>query len=372
MQLTCLSLQNFRNYEELCLSWDPGLNLILGKNGEGKTSLLEAIYLLATARSWKAGRDSEMIRWGADRSRVSGRVARERQNDVDIEIILSRSEKKHVAVNTIRQARLASFLGRVNVVLIEPHDTNVVRGEPSERRKFLNLEISQLQPQYCHLLVGYRRVLEQRNRLLKEMDRKYAGDGVLGVLDEQLVRYGSRILERRLRFVRQIGEKAVELHSRVTDEKEVLALRYESSIDLGRDESADGLAQAFDRSLKQVRGEEIRRRMTLVGPQRDDLLFTVNGVDARVYGSQGQQRTIALSLRLAELLLMEETAGEPPIVLLDDVMTDLDEERRSHVFAMTRDRCQTFLTAVSAKVFDAEFIAGAKVFHVTEGRVTAA
>ena len=370
MRITQLNLYNFRNYAELSIAPGPGLNVLLGRNAQGKTSLLEAIYLIAIARSWRAGRDSELIHWGTEHARVSAEVAREQQNDIEIEVALSRSEKKRIAINTVRQTKLADLVGQANVLLIEPHDEEIVRGDPRARRRFLNLEISQVQPLYCHLLVSYRKVLEQRNRLLRDLQGRGARDGVLDAWDEQFVNYGSKILDRRLAFVRQIADLARVIHAQITDGSEQLETKYASSTDLDGATTTAELSERLCSRLKKLRGEEIKRGMTLVGPQRDDLVFTVNGADARTYGSHGQQRTIALSLRLAELEVMEETAKEPPIVLLDDVMTDLDEERRAHVFEMTRARCQTFITATTRRVFDPEFLTGSRIYSVSEGRVT--
>ena len=346
------------------------MNILIGKNAQGKTSLLEAIYLLATSRSWRVVKDAELINWDAEETKVSAEIKRAKQNDVEITIAIGRTEKKRILINTIRQTRLADLMGQVNVVLIEPHDGDIIRGDPSHRRKFLNLEISQVQPQYCHLLVSYRKILEQRNRLLKDLQVRHTGDGVLDVWDEQLVGYGSKIIERRLSFVKQIEQIAKRIHSQVTDGAETLEIRYSSSVELNKAETADAIAEKLRDKLRNMRNEEVRRGITLVGPQRDDLIFTVNGVDARVYGSQGQQRTIALSLRLAEVEVMEEGAKEPPVVLLDDVMTDLDEERRNHIFEMIRDRCQTFITTANRRVLDADLLAAAEVFHISGGKVT--
>ena len=371
MHIKKLTLHNFRNYADLSIEPEPRLNVLIGRNAQGKTSFLEAIYLIGLARSWKAGRDSELVRWECDQARVWAEVVRENQNDISVEVIIGRSEKKHISINTIRQTRLADLMGQVNVLLIEPYDVDIVRGEPSHRRRFMNLEISQVQPLYCHLLVNYRKVLEQRNRLLKDLQARGSRDGVMDVLNEQLVNYGSRILDRRLSFVSRIAGLARDIHSRITDGSEVLETKYHSRTNPGGGDTPDQLAERLRARLEEVRDEEIRRGITLVGPQRDDLVFTVNGVDARVYGSQGQQRTIALSLRLAELELMHETAKEPPIVLLDDVMTDLDEERRKHVFGMTQGRCQVFVTAPSKRAFEPEFLSAGKVYRVAEGQVKA-
>lgn len=370
MQIHSLSLQNFRCYAELAVLPGEGLNILAGKNAQGKSSILEAIYLLGTARSWRAGRDSEMIRWESDHAYVRGEIVRREQNDIEIEVSIGRVEKKQVRINTIRQTRMAEVLGQVNVLFIGPQDLEIVAGEPSERRKFLNLEISQIQPQYCHLLVNYRKVLDQRNRLLRDLAGLGTGDGVLEVLNEQLILYGSQILERRLSFLARAADLARVIHSKLTDAAEKLAIEYKPSIGHIDGTSAAEIAERFREKLGEVRSEELRRGMTLAGPQRDEVTFTANGIDIRTYGSQGQQRTVALSLRLAELEMMEETAQEPPIVLLDDVMTDLDEERRTHVFEMTIGRCQTFATTASLRFFEEEFIQAGKLFEVGKGEVT--
>lgn len=371
MYISHLELHNFRNYSELSVTPGPGLNILIGKNAQGKTSLLEAIYMLAVSRSWRTVKDEEVIKWDAEYAKVSAEVTRQEQNDVEISVLISRTEKKKILINTIRQTKLADLMGQVNVVLIEPLDAEIVRGDPSRRRKFMNLEISQVQPQYCHLLVNYRKVLEQRNRLLRDMQGRGTGDGVLDVWNEQLIRYGSKILERRLVFIKRITDLARGIHSQITDGAENLDIKYVSAIEFEGTESGENIAEKLTAKLNEKRLEEIRRGVTLVGPQRDDLIFTINNVDARVYGSQGQQRTISLSLRLAEMELMEEAAKEPPIVLLDDVMTDLDEDRRAHIFQMTLGRCQIFVTAASERVFDPDFIAAGKKFKVSGGKVTA-
>lgn len=371
MHVKNLTLHNFRDYADLEFTPGSGLNILFGRNAQGKTSLLEAIYILATSRSWRAGRDYELVRWETPISRIWSEIERDAQNDVEIEITFGRTEKKRVSLNTVRKSRLSDFLGHVNVVLIEPHDVDIVRGEPSGRRRFINLELSQIQPQYCHLMANYRRILDQRNQLLKNIQQGRGADALLHVLTEQLVTCGSGIVERRLRFLQRIGETGRRLHGEITEGEEDLSIEYRSSI---CPESGDGnsgeIAEKFMSVLNKKRDEEIRRGVTLAGPQRDDLAFKINGIDSRVYGSQGQQRTIALSLRLAELEVMEDLASEPPIVLLDDVMTDLDEGRRQHVFRLTNGRCQTFITAASRNSFDGCFLSSGKVFGVEKGTVT--
>lgn len=371
MHVSRLSLHNFRNYTELSIRPEQGMNVLLGRNAQGKTGILEAIYVSATTRSWRAGKDAEMVRWGTDEARISTEVMREAQNDIDIEVVLHRTEKKQISVNTVRQTKVADLIGQVKVLLIEPEDGEIVRGDPSARRKFLNLEISQVQPIYCHLLVSYRKVLEQRNRHLKDIQKTGRDAGVLEILNEQLVNYGSQIIERRLAFVYHIADLSRVIHAQITDSAEQLEVRYSSGTNLEGVTTAAEIADRLRARLAEVREHELRRGVTLAGPQRDDLIFLVNGMDARTYGSHGQQRTIALSLRLAELDVMEEAAKEPPIVLLDDVMTDLDEERRAHIFEMTYGRCQTFITAPSERAFGPEMLSGARIYRVDHGQVIA-
>ncbi len=369
MHITQLIVRNFRNYAEAIFCPDSSFNILVGKNAQGKTSLLEAIYLLAMARSWRAGRDCEMIRWDADFASVSGKVAREKRNDIEIEVLLSRSEKKHITINTIRQNRLADVVGQLNIVFISPRDAEIIRSEPSERRKFLNLEISQIQPQYCHLLVGYRRVLQQRNKLLKDLEKRNACDGLLSILNEQLVQYGSGILERRLAFVEKLAKVAEIVHSQLTDSKELLEIRYISSIGAGDLRSASDIEALFKKTLESHRSEEIKRGVSLFGPHRDDLSIMINGIDARTFASHGQQRTIALSMRLAELELIEEVVKETPILLVDDVMTDLDEERREHVLSAILGGRQSFVTTTTLSLFEDKILERAKIFSVSDGEV---
>lgn len=369
MHIESLSLQNFRCYEELTFRPGQGLNIFSGKNAQGKSSLLEAVYLLATGRSWRAGRDTEMIRWESECARVRGGVARREQNDIEIDVSIGRVEKKQIRVNTVRLTKISELLGQANALFIGPQDLEIAAGEPSVRRRFLNLEISQIQPQYCHLFASYRKVLEQRNTHLRDLSRRRVCDGVLDALDEQLVLYGSQIIERRLAFLERASELARGIHARLTDGGERLEIEYRPSIGRTGGRSQAEISERFAEKLAEVRAEELRRGVTLAGPQRDDMLISANDVDVRTYGSQGQQRTAALSLRLAELEMMEEAAGEPPIVLLDDVMTDLDEERRAHVFEMTVGRCQTLATTASLRFLGEDLVKAGTVFEVAGGGV---
>ncbi|GIV21821.1 MAG: DNA replication and repair protein RecF [Armatimonadota bacterium] len=371
MRLLELLLTNFRNYESLHLQPDAGLNLITGENAQGKTNLLEAIYLLATGRSLRAGRDEELIRWGTEEATVRAHIQRERLLDVRVEVTLSRSQSRVVKVDG-QTYRAATALGQFNVVLFSAMDLEVVRGQPADRRRYLDVEIGMLSPAYARALAGYRRALEQRNRLLKAIRE---GGGVitpstielLEAWDEQLVRYGSGVMIARERFISALRPLAQAAHSELSEGREQLDIRYAPAVE-GQGER-EQTAESFRQQLHQMRAEELRRGTTLVGPQRDDLLLLVDGKEARTYASQGQQRTVMLSLKRAEFELVVQERQEPPIVLLDDVMSDLDDRRRTQLLQMALRGAQAFITATSAETFPQEIFRAARMYRVESGRI---
>jgi len=403
MRIRRLHLTDFRNYVELTLEPAEGLNILYGKNAQGKTNVLEAIALLATTRSMRAGRDSQMIRAGAEQAHVHAEVVREREGEVELFLTLFQTDRKSVQINHLKRERVLDLLGQFNAVFFGASELAIVSGEPADRRHFLNMEISQISPRYVYDLGHYRRVLEQRNRLLRDLRemRLSRKDSGLEVWNEQLVRYGASLIRRRLFYIERLIPLVAQIHEELSEGKERLELRYQPGIDLTPDTAlriqeagaSIGLAAAetpaekvspftvvydaeekqfrnlFERHLQQVLEEELRRGTTLIGPQRDDLVFLINGVDARIYGSQGQQRTVALSLKLAEFCLMESFVGEPPVMLLDDVMSDLDDVRRRRLLKWIQGRCQTFLTCTNLRSFPKEVLQEAAVFQVRAGTV---
>lgn len=370
MILHHLSLLEFRNYAALQQEFSPALNVVVGPNAQGKSNLLEAVYLLATSKSMRGSKDVDLIRWDHPSSLVSGRILREKANDLDLEVALSRTEKKSLVVNTVRVTRAMEFIGQLKAVSFSISDLEVVRGEPSRRRRFLDLEISQLSPSYCHALSCYRKVLEQRNRLLKLMrDRSLRAsvEDNLAAWNEQLIAYGGKIMERRRQFLQALQTHAQPIHATLTEGQERLSVVYEPSFRMPDDPEA--IAEAYRAALRDVREEERRRQVTVVGPHRDDLTFLVNGRDVRVYGSQGQQRSVALSVKLAEVELMRELSGEFPVCLLDDVFSELDARRRAHLFDVTLNRCQTFLSTTDVELLPAEVLKQADLFHARAGEL---
>ena len=370
MILRHLSLQQYRNYPTFQQEFSPALNVLTGANAQGKSNLLEAVYLLATSKSMRGNRDEELIRWDAPAAVVGGEVLRTKTSDVDLEVALSRTEKKSLVVNTQRVQRMMDFVGQLKAVSFSASDLEVVRGEPSRRRRFLDLEISQLYPSYCHALACYRKVLEQRNRLLKmTRDRSLRTnvEDTLGAWTEQLVNYGSRLVERRRQFLSQLQEFAHPIHSLLTGQGERLTAAYRPSFKVSSE--LEEIQEMFREALSHVREEEFRRQVTLVGPHRDDVTLLVNGHDVRTFGSQGQQRTAALSLKLAEVELMRDLTGESPVCLLDDVFSELGARRRAHIFDVTLDNCQTFLSTTDLELVPKEIAGRGTHFEIHDGGV---
>lgn len=370
MYVSTLNLTNFRNYEKLHFEPVSRVNVLFGRNAQGKSAILEAIYLLATSKSHRTWRDVDLIKIGEDVCRVCGEVRREMREDVTLEVILSRSEGKSVRINRVKHSKISDLIGQLNAVIFSSADIEMVRGEPLLRRRFLNLEISQLSPQYAYSLARYKRVLDQRNAMLRELKLAGGSSGPLEVWDTQLVQYGATVVFRRREFVERLGKIAGNIHSLLTDGAESLSVVYKPGVELGPAESEGEIAEAIRAALAARREADIARGTTGVGPHRDDVLIGVNGMPVREYGSQGQQRTAAIALKLAEIELMTELTGEPPVVLLDDVMAELDDVRRTQVFGLTGEKCQTLITTTHLADLGENVRNVAALFEVAGGTVT--
>lgn len=374
MRVESLSLTNFRNYEQLTLSCPGLLNVFIGQNAQGKTNLLETLNVLATGRSVRAARDAEMIRWGAEEAHIAAEIVRD-LGPVRVEIRLRSGVAKRVLVNGNPLRRIADLFGYLNVVSFTPDDLQLVKGSPSYRRQFLDYEIAQVSPAYRDHLARYNRVLKQRNSLLRAIADGEAAPGTLEPWEPQLIEHGSRVIVKRAEMIASLSPLATEIHGRITQEKERLTLEYRPFF-LADDEPATGeledlewVRRKFLEKLNRLRRVEMQRGTSLVGPQRDDVHFKVNGVDARVFGSQGQQRTTVLSCKLAEIRYMEEQVGEPPVLLLDDVMSELDASRRTFLVDEVQDRVQTFITSAYAGDLGESLLDRAQLFHIRQGQV---
>lgn len=369
MRLNEISLQHYRNYQEVTLNFPKKLNIFLGENAQGKTNLLESIYVLAMTRSHRTSNEKELIHWDTSTAKVSG-IIEKKTGNVPLEIQISTKGRK-TKVNHIEQKRLSSYIGQLNVILFAPEDLSLVKGSPQLRRKFIDMELGQVNPIYLYDLVQYQSVLKQRNHYLKQLAEKKQSDLIyLDILTEQLVEFGSKVLLARLEFVKKLEHWANLLHKKISHEKETLSIDYFSSIPLDKNAfSLEMIQQQFHQTLLENRTRELFKANTFLGPHRDDLLFNVNGQNVQTYGSQGQQRTTALSIKLAEIDLMYAETGEYPVLLLDDVMSELDNERQLHLLETIEGKVQTFLTTTSLDHLTNKLTVEPDIFYVQQGEI---
>jgi DNA replication and repair protein RecF len=378
MRLTQLSLFNFRNYVRLALDLPAGVTVLLGDNAQGKTNLLEAVYYLATSRSPHAGSDREIVNWLATQSeplpyaRLVGRVARS-SGDLSIEITLTQQGegegryRKQIRLNGVPQ-RAMDLLGHLNVVLFLPEDIGLVSGPPGGRRHYLDATLCQIDPAYCRALSRYNQILTQRNALLRDLRERGGEETQLAFWDEQLLEHGAHLVGRRRECLDDLDGLVRQVHSELTDGAERLHLVYLPSIDL---ENGETVHQAFAAQLRSLRSREIAAGVTLAGPHRDDLAFTIDGMNAGVYASRGQQRTTALALKLAEVALMSQATGERPVLLLDDVLSELDAHRRSFLLRILDDGPQqSIITTTDLHVLPEAFLQHCHLWRVSAGRLS--
>lgn len=394
MHLTRLVLTNFRNYARLELDLARGLTLIQGNNACGKTNLLEAIFYLATARSPQAGAERELVRWGASAepipfAHVQAEIEKQNGARTTLEITLIQDVgedlkkingrvKKRIKVNGVAKRSL-DLLGELNAVLFLPEDLDLVFGSPGDRRRYLDTTLSQIDSRYGRALAKYNQVIEQRNSLLRESHERAISAAELAVWDEPLIAEGAHLVERRAHTIARYNDLVAIIHPRLTDQREHLQLLYQPSVALDQSLATYQLpeiAARFSRQLESQHARELGAGLTLVGPHRDDVRFLVqrNGspdaaMDAITYASRGQGRTIALSLKLAEVELMRAETGEDPVLLLDDVMSELDAPRRAALSQTVIDASQAIISATDLEDFSVEFLERAKILKACDGEI---
>ena len=377
MRLCKLELRSFRNYQHTVLEFPRSLNVFVGENAQGKTNLLEAVYLLAVGRSHRTSRESDMIAWGSEFARVRADVERE-LGTIRLDTLLRREGSKEMTVGGEKIRRQSDLLGHVNVVVFAPDDLQLVKGAPALRRRFLDLEIAQISPTYRHHFARYQKVLRQRNNLLKAIHGGQAHPDALDVWDPQVVHDGARIVAKRAQALRRLSEWSRRMQEKISGGREELNLIYQPFFDgtarAPEDwwEAPDAVEEAFWKEMRSVRRDEIYRSVTLVGPQRDDIGFWLGDIDLRYFGSQGQQRTAVLSCKLAEIEFMKDESGDYPILLLDDVMSELDDRRRSQFLHTVTGRINTFITTTNLRSFTDEILREASTFTIRAGSVLAA
>lgn len=397
MFLRSLHLRRFRNYQDQAIQFACPKTILVGNNAQGKTNLIEAVELLSTLKSRRCNRDRELVQQDSAESGIAATVER-LGVEHDLSCVLRESGRRTFQVDGQTIRRQFDFLGQINAVLFSSLDLQLVRGGPEHRRDWLDDVLVQLEPVYAHLLNQYKRVLKQRNAALKaRRDRSILAEKVqtymtedlriahaavpvadpwdaseLAVWDAELATHGSRVMRRRARLLERLGPLADRWHQAISGGHETLTLSYKPQVDLPDPQAGAETVQLQLLTEVQLKAAaEAAYGSTLVGPHRDDVEMTINQAPARTYGSQGQQRTLVLALKLAELELIEQVLGDPPLLLLDDVLAELDPHRQDQLLDAIQDRVQTLVTTTHLGSFDARWLASAQIYEVSRGHLSA-
>ena len=357
MIIKSLELQNFRNYRDLKIDFSSGTNILYGLNAQGKTNILEAIYLCATTKSHKNSKDKEMICFGEEEAHIRTLIFKDDMEE-KIDMHLRSSKSKGIAINNQKIKKAAELLGLLNVVLFSPEDLGIIKNGPSERRRFIDMELCQLDQFYLYNLNNYNKIVNQRNKLIKDLYVNPDLGDTLSIWDSQLVSYGSKIIERRRKFIQHLNEIIKEIHFKLTGNAENLMIQYEPDV----------VEEEYENKLKVNQYKDLKLKQTSVGPHRDDFTFIINGNDVRKFGSQGQQRTAALSLKLAEIELVKKTVKDTPVLLLDDVLSELDSNRQNYLLNHIKD-IQTIITCTGLDEFVNNRFEINKIFQVLNGSI---
>lgn len=377
MYLRQLHLSNFRNYEDQAVEFSAAKTILVGHNAQGKSNLLEAVELLSTLRSHRTSRDRDLIRDGTTLARISAVLERD-LGPIELAMTLRQTGRRTVALNGQSLRRQLDFLSTLNVVQFSSLDLDLVRGGPDLRRHWLDTLLIQLEPVYAHILQQYHHILRQRNALLKaqRLGEKDSSAPIepdtptdpaqLPLWNAQLAVAGTRVIRRRARAIQRLAPIAQTWHQAISNGSEQLEIRYAANVAI-EDDQPEQIQQQFLDKLQQRAIAEQHQGTTLVGPHRDDVEFRINQTSARQYGSQGQQRTLVLALKLAELKLIEEVIGEPPLLLLDDVLAELDLNRQNQLLDAVQERFQTLITTTHLGSFDAQWLHAAQIFTVKAG-----
>lgn len=357
MQIDSVEICNFRNYENAKLEFHENINVLYGDNAQGKTNILESIFVCGTTKSHKGSKDKELIRLGTEEAHIRLFITKKGISH-KIDMHLKKNKAKGIAIDGIPIRRSSELMGLINIIFFSPEDLRIIKNGPAERRRFVNLELCQLDKMYLHDLGEYNKVLNQRNKLLKQISFQPSLKDTLEIWDNQLVEYGKNIIRRRKEFVKQLEEIVYAINQKLTGGKEQLHVIYEPDVE----------EEEFAKKIGFFAEKDLKTFTTNVGPHRDDLSFLNGDIDLRKYGSQGQQRTCALSLKLAEIELVKQLIGDQPILLLDDVLSELDRNRQNYLLDSIHD-IQTIVTCTGLEEFIDSRLTLDRVFRITNGIV---
>ena len=358
MIVKSIELKNFRNYSFLKMELDEKTNILYGDNAQGKTNVLEAIYLSGTTKSHKGSKDRELIQFEKEEGHIRCNVEKAGM-DYRIDMHFRKNKSKGIAINGIPIKRAADLFGILNIIFFSPEDLDIIKRGPSERRRFVDLELCQLEKVYLHNLTNYTKVLNQRNKLLKSLSYESGLEDTLSVWDMQLTMYGKELIKRRDLFIEELNQIATQVHQKLSGGREELVVKYEPNVS----------AIDFEAKLEEALERDKKQKTTSVGPHRDDICFLVNGIDIRKYGSQGQQRTAALSLKLAEIELVQKKIKDMPVLLLDDVLSELDSNRQNYLLDAIGD-LQTVITCTGVDEFVNHRFEINKIYKIVNGSIS--
>ena len=357
MYIESIQLKNYRNYESLDMKLDKGTNILYGDNAQGKTNILEAIYLGGTTKSHRGSKDREIIKFEEDESHIRMVVSKKNMK-YRIDMHLKKNKAKGVAINGLPIKKARELFGIVNLVFFSPEDLNIIKNGPGERRRFIDLELCQLNAIYLTDLSNYNHIVNQRNKLLKDLAFRPELMDTLDIWDLQMAEFGKKIIQARAKFIEKLNEIIQDIHRNLTGNRETLQLVYEPSV----------TAESIEQEIARNRERDLKFKLTTSGPHRDDLCVMVNGMDIRKFGSQGQQRTAALSLKLSEIYLVKEVVKDTPVLLLDDVLSELDSNRQNYLLNSIHD-VQTVITCTGLDEFVNNRFHINKIFHVVCGQI---
>lgn len=357
MYIESIQLKNYRNYESLDMKLDKGTNILYGDNAQGKTNILEAIYLGGTTKSHRGSKDREIIKFEEDESHIRMVVSKKNMK-YRIDMHLKKNKAKGVAINGLPIKKARELFGIVNLVFFSPEDLNIIKNGPGERRRFIDLELCQLNAIYLTDLSNYNHIVNQRNKLLKDLAFRPELMDTLDIWDLQMAEFGKKIIQARAKFIEKLNEIIQDIHRNLTGNRETLQLVYEPSV----------TAESIEQEIARNRERDLKFKLTTIGPHRDDLCVMVNGIDIRKFGSQGQQRTAALSLKLSEIYLVKEVVKDTPVLLLDDVLSELDSNRQNYLLNSIHD-VQTVITCTGLDEFVNNRFHINKIFHVVCGQI---
>ena len=357
MIIKSLELADFRNYDSLHINFSKGTNILYGDNAQGKTNILEAIYLSATTKSHKGSKDKDIVNFDKEEAHIRTYLEKDSM-EIRVDMHLRKNKTKGIAIDGQKIKKAAELLGLLNVVFFSPEDLSIIKNGPAERRRFVDMELCQLDQFYLYNLNHYNKIVNQRNKLLKDMYFNPSLRETLNIWDSQLVSFGSKIIERRKLFVEQLNDIIYDIHNKLSGGKEELKVKYEPDVEI-----AD-----YEQNLLMCQDKDVKLKQTTVGPHRDDFCFMVKDVDIRKFGSQGQQRTAALSLKLSEIELVKKIANENPVLLLDDVLSELDSHRQNYLLSTIGD-IQTIITCTGLDEFVNNRFEIDKVFQIENGKI---